>query len=705
MSATVHAGTNTDPLSHNGAPMNGVPVPSTNGVTPLPDPSTTPQSPSSAKPPTPTLIPANTPVFPMDSASLATGIEANSFAVKKGLPIIRKMRPYIDARKPFYSFEYFPPKTREGVENLYERLDRMSQLEPLFMDLTWGAGGSTADLTLEISGNGQQMCSGEIMMHLTCTNLPRTQVRAALEKAKQLGIRNILALRGDPPKGSEAWEACEDGFQQAVDLVRYIRAEYGDYFGVAVAGYPEGHISAASMDEDVRYLKEKFDAGADFVITQLFYDTTIFLQWVQKCRAAGITCPIVPGIMPIQNYTGFKRMVGFCKTSVPDHISEALEPIKNDDAKVKAYGIELGVRMCRELLDAGIPGLHFYTLNLERSVTNILEELGFVNAKTNGRLPWKQSLVARRQKEEVRPIFWANRPQSYLDRTIHWTSYPEASWTSFASSRYVTTGRRGQKEAGRDDFPNSRWGDRTSPAFGDLSDYHLCNFRTGTAAERQKLWGMSPSQPQHIFDVFAAYIDGDVPRLPWCENAIQLETLPLKETLRRINAAGFLTINSQPRVNGASSTDPAVGWGGAGGYVYQKAYLEFFCSKPLLQRLTALAAQPEHVSLTYTAVDVRGDVITNLQLDGGEQSVNAVTWGVFPSKEIIQPTIVDVDSFMAWKDEAFALWVSQWRDVYESESDSWRLIDSIKDTYYLVNVVDNDYVKGDMFAFFTKLIQ
>ena len=387
---------------------------------------------------------------------------------------------------------------------------------------------------------------------------------------------------------------------------------------------------------------------------------------------------------------------------MPQHIIDALEPIKNDDARVKQFGIELGVSMCRRLLESGIPGLHFYTLNLERSVTNILEDLGFVNQKLNGRMPWKQSLVARRQKEEVRPIFWANRPQSYLDRTIHWTSYPEASWTAFSSSRYVTTGHRIKKEAAeRDDFPNSRWGDRTSPAFGDLSDYHLCNFRTGAAVERRRIWGHAPTTPEHIFGVFAAYIEGDVPRLPWCENAIQLETLPLKETLKRINSAGFLTINSQPRVNGASSTDPAVGWGGAGGYVYQKAYLEFFCSRPLLDRLTSLAAQ--WPTLTYTAVNVRGDVITNLNVE--DKTVNAVTWGVFPNKEIIQPTIVDVDSFMAWKDEAFALWTSQWRDIYEPDSDSWRLIDAIRHTHYLVNVVDNDYVKGDMFQFFNQLLQ
>lgn len=275
--------------------------------------------------------------------------------------------------------------------------------------------------------------------------------------------QRILSLirTADPPRGSETWEQCESGFAYAVDLVRYIRAEYGDYFGIAVAGYPEGHLQATSLDDDILRLKEKVDAGADFIVTQLFYDCDLFVQWVRKCREAGINCPIIPGIMPIQNYSGFVRMTTFCKTFVPREITDALEPIKDDDEQVKAFGVELGARMCRQLLSAGFYGLHFYTLNLERSVTLILESLGFVLTVSpsstvssdfgSPRLPWKQSVVARRQMEAVRPIFWSNRPQSYMDRTKSW-----------------------------DDFPNGRWGDATSPAFGDLNDYHLCSLRTGS---------------------------------------------------------------------------------------------------------------------------------------------------------------------------------------------------------------------------------
>lgn len=341
--------------------------------------------------------------------------------------IINKIRKRMEERRAFYSFEYFPPKTEEGKHNLYARLERMSWLEPLFMDVTWGAGGTTADSTLEISVTAQHFW-GELMMHLTCTNMPREKIDQALEKAKEGGIRNILALRGDPPKGADTWEACEDGFAYAVDLVRYIREKYGDYFGICVAGYPEGHLQCKSIEEDIKYLKAKVDAGADFIITQLFYDVDNFVAWVDKCRAAGITVPIIPGIMPIQDYGGFKRMTGFCKTMVPQEILDALEPIQADDARVKAYGVELAVRMCRRLLEAGCPGLHFYTLNLEKSVTSILEVLGFVSVRKPGTLPWKTSQAARRDKEEIRPIFWANRPQSYLTRTETWDEFPNGRW-------------------------------------------------------------------------------------------------------------------------------------------------------------------------------------------------------------------------------------------------------------------------------------
>lgn len=227
----------------------------------------------------------------------------------------------------------------------------------------------------------------------------------------------------------------------------------------------------------------------------------------------------------------------------------------------------------------------------------------------------------------------------------------------------------------------------------------MCNFKAGSKDDRLQLWG-TPEKPVDLYRVFEQFIDGAVNRLPWCENAIQLETVPLKEQLKKLNRFGFLTINSQPRVNGVASTDSAVGWGGPGGYVYQKAYFEFFCSANNVAKIQKMA--DEFPGLTYTAVNFKGEKITNLKL--GEKTVNAVTWGVFPNREIVQPTVVDVDSFLVWKDEAFALWLSQWQPLYEQGTAAWDLIQEVHDTYFLVNVVDNDYMKDSVLDFFEKIM-
>jgi methylenetetrahydrofolate reductase (NADPH) len=267
----------------------------------------------------------------------------------------------------------------------------MYYLDPEFVDVTWGAGGSTADLTQRICQTAQSVYGLEVSMHLTCTNMPKKEIDLALREAKAVGIQNILALRGDPPRGQENWTKVENGFSHAVDLVKYIRQQYGDYFCVAVAGYPEGHIENSDKHQDLLYLKDKIDAGADYIVTQLFYDVDLFLGWVDQCRKIGITCPILPGIMPIQNYAGFKRMTSLCKTFVPEEISLAMEPLKDDDQAVKDFGVQLAVDMCRRLQEADIKGFHFYTLNLEKSTRLILEGLDLVSPLEAVKpLPWQQ---------------------------------------------------------------------------------------------------------------------------------------------------------------------------------------------------------------------------------------------------------------------------------------------------------------------------
>ncbi|KAE8342585.1 methylenetetrahydrofolate reductase [Aspergillus arachidicola] len=290
------------------------------------------------------------------------------------------------------SFEFFPPKTAQGVQNLYGRMDRMHGLGPSFIDITWGAGGRQSDLTCEMVGVAQSMYGLETCMHLTCTDMPRQRVDQALEAAYQAGCTNILALRGEPPRDQRNWEAADNGFRYAKDLVKYIREKYGNYFDIGVGGYPEGADDNSDVDLLIDHLKEKVDAGSTFIITQMFYNADGFVEWVRKCRVKGINVPIIPGIMPIQSYATFIRRANWTKTLVPPEWRQALEPVQNDDAAVRNIGKRLLADMCRKLLASGITHLHFYTMNLAQSTKLVLEELGLVPSNENPirkSLPWR----------------------------------------------------------------------------------------------------------------------------------------------------------------------------------------------------------------------------------------------------------------------------------------------------------------------------
>ncbi|PWZ52750.1 Methylenetetrahydrofolate reductase 1 [Zea mays] len=585
------------------------------------------------------------------------------------MKVIEKILEAAGDGRTAFSFEYFPPKTEEGVENLFERMDRMVAHGPSFCDITWGAGGSTADLTLEIANRMQNMVCVETMMHLTCTNMPVEKIDHALETIKSNGIQNVLALRGDPPHGQDKFVQVEGGFACALDLVQHIRAKYGDYFGITVAGYPEAHPDAIqgeggatleAYSNDLAYLKRKntfllvhepnnklktVDAGADLIVTQLFYDTDIFLKFVNDCRQIGITCPIVPGIMPINNYKGFLRMTGFCKTKIPSEITAALDPIKDNEEAVRQYGIHLGTEMCKKILATGIKTLHLYTLNMDKSAIGILMNLGLIEeSKVSRPLPWRPATNVFRVKEDVRPIFWANRPKSYLKRTLGW-----------------------------DQYPHGRWGDSRNPSYGALTDHQFTRPR-GRGKKLQEEWAVPLKSVEDISERFTNFCQGKLTSSPWSElDGLQPETKIIDDQLVNINQKG---------------------WGGPGGYVYQKAYLEFFCAKEKLDQLIEkIKAFP---SLTYIAVNKDGETFSNIS----PNAVNAVTWGVFPGKEIIQPTVVDHASFMVWKDEAFEIWTRGWGCMFPEGDSSRELLEKVQKTYYLVSLVDNDYVQGDLFAAF-----
>jgi methylenetetrahydrofolate reductase (NADPH) len=583
------------------------------------------------------------------------------------MKIIEKIQDHIKANKPFFSFEYFPPKTEAGLQNLYARLDRMAGLEPCFIDITWGAGGSTSESTLNLTKNAQQFFGLDVMMHLTCANMSESRLRHTLDQARESGIQNILALRGDPPVLSGK-EKLETSFiSSSVELITWIRKNYGDTFCLAVGGYPESHPEAESRAQCVDYLKRKIDAGSDFVLTQLFYDLNEYESFLERCSKAGITCPVIPGILPIISYERFIKFTEFTKIKVPPQVKERIGKIHSDDELVRAYGVELCVEMSKKLIDMGAPGLHYYTLNLESSVTDVLQELHLLDdCRSRRPMPWRASTVDHRKKEEVRPIFWSNRPKSYLTRTMGW-----------------------------DDFPNGRWGNSFSPTYGDLNDYYVFRKTKDPKIDesRRKLWG-EPKSTADVAKVFAKFCKGEINWLPWCEMPIQIETSRIVKNLVELNENGFFTINSQPQVNGAASDSADVGWGGPGGFVYQKAYVEFFCSRESLNQIIKSARA--HPSITYHAVNAKGEAYASFD----ERTVAAVTWGVFPGKEIIQPTIVDSNSFMIWKDEAFDLWLNEWRSLYPEASAPWELLTKIYNEFFLVNVVENDYVSGDIYKVF-----
>ncbi|PFH51835.1 hypothetical protein AMATHDRAFT_74711 [Amanita thiersii Skay4041] len=585
------------------------------------------------------------------------------------MKISKKIQQSTSDDKIWWSFEYFPPRTAQGLQNLLDRIERMRALGPEFIDITWNAGGRTSDLTSEMVKTCQGLIGIETCMHLTCTNMPKEKVDIALREAKQHGCRNILALRGDPPMGKEEWEAVEGGFIHGIDLVKHIRNEYGDYFDIAVAGFPQHMLLPPDeCDQEMQWLKKKIDAGVNFIFTQMFYDVQIFIDWVRAVRAAGIMIPIVPGIAPIQTWNGFMRATSLAKIIIPQSFMDALEPHKNDDEKVREIGTKLVADMCRQILkeDLGIRGLHFYTMNLEKGTKMLLEELSLVpRVETIKPLPWRQSLTPNRRSENIRPIFWANRTKSYLSRTENW-----------------------------DEYPNGRFGDSRSPAYGELDGYGVWIKQTKENA--LKLWG-HPITFEEVASLFARFCQSDLKALPWSDQAPSRETAIIAKQLAQMNQLGFLTINSQPAVNGVRSDDKIFGWGPSNGYVYQKAYLEFFVNPTLLSLL--LEELDKDSNVTYYVINKRGDLRTNTRSDGP----NAVTWGVFPGKEIIQPTIVEAVSFMAWKDEAYELG-QQWALFYEPDSPSRKLITDLMETSYLVNVVHNDYHDPDaIFKSFLKV--
>jgi methylenetetrahydrofolate reductase (NADPH) len=275
--------------------------------------------------------------------------------------------------EPVFSFEFFPPKTPEGERNLYAALEELRRLEPAFVSVTYGAGGSTRSKTIEIVKLIHEQYGLEAMAHFTCVGATVEELRATLDEMRAAGISNVLALRGDPPAGQEEWRKTEGGLEYSRELVELIGSDYE--FAIGGACFPETHIHASSADDDLRYLKDKVDAGARFLITQMFFDNAVYFDFVARARDIGIDVPIVPGVMPIQDVNQINRMASLIGSDIPPGLRAALEARADQPDAARDFGVAFATLQCAELLRAGAPGIHFYTLNRSPATRAILSAL------------------------------------------------------------------------------------------------------------------------------------------------------------------------------------------------------------------------------------------------------------------------------------------------------------------------------------------
>lgn len=617
----------------------------------------------------------------------------------------------LSPHSPFVSLEFFPPKTASGFANLAARLERMAAaLDPLFVTVTWGAGGSTASKSLDLASLCQRQLGLTTCLHLTCTNMSRQLVDDALDAAVNLGIDNILALRGDPPCSEYAQPGeCDAPFAHAADLVSYIRARHGAHFAIGVAAYPDGHADEshpAVQDprRDLPYLVDKVRAGADFIITQLTYDAAAYGHFEALLRQEPYLqhIPIIPGLLPVQTYQTFSRVTKLAHVRVPDVFHAAVDAVKTDDGAVKARGVDLLVDLVRTIRSLPSPtprGFHFYTLNLEKSVIQVAERAHLISPH---------------------PSF-ANK--LILDHPDAAAAAPfETPSAGAGMSTPAPAPDPATREATWDDFPNGRWGDARSPAFGDSDGYAPSSLPV-SPADARRLWGF-PVDNSDLSALFHRHLNGQLSVLPWSEGVVDASTtatdalspetaLIRHHLLALVDGRGWLTLASQPATNGLRSDDPVFGWGPPrDGFVFQKPFVEFFCPDHDFARLEpALRAQGTN-EFTWLAANATGNFRSSADppAQAGSDSSrtqspsigkntsaasnsNAVTWGVFRGKEIQTPTMIEPVAFRAWAEEAFRIW-NHWRAIFPPHSSSHSLLGRLHNDLWLVCVVGQRFGAG-----------
>lgn len=567
----------------------------------------------------------------------------------------------------------------------------MARFDPLFVTVTWGTGGSTAEKSLDLATACEVEHGLTTCLHLTCTNMDKRILDNALKRSKDAGIRNILALRGDPPRGQEYWTPNAGDFVYAIDLIKYIRQEYGDWFCIGVAAYPEGHADVAHPEKldpkkDIAFLAQKVRAGADFILTQLFYDTDKFSHFIKMLedydKELFDRVPVIPAIMPIQSYQTLMRMTGLSHASLPEDIRARVDKVKGDDEAVKQIGVDVSIQMLQDIkkkTNNKVRGSHFCTLNLEKSVALVMTGSGLYVRPSRDSSP-----VRKRSEIQHKDMATAITEEA---RGITKSAHDASNGSSEAQTEeeQVVAISEGQGAKGReatwDEYPNGRFGDSRSPAYGELDGWGVS---LGVpAAKALQMWG-TPTTIAEIAQVFLDHINGKIRGTPWSTEPLSPETEVIKEQLLQLNKQQLCTVGSQPAINCAPSDHPKFGWGPKGGYIFQKSFVEFFVKESKWNEIREKIKNDPQFS--YYAGTRRGRYESNMS----PNDANAVTWGIFPGKEIAQPTIIEEVSFKAWRDEAFALW-GEWERIYEPGSVTARLIRQVVERYWLVSIVHHDF--------------
>lgn len=288
-----------------------------------------------------------------------------------------KITEFYKQRKPTISFEFFPPKTDEAEAKLFETVEQLKPLKPSFVSVTYGAMGTTRTNTIRIVSKIKKDSGIEAAAHLTCVGHTKDEIEAVLAEHHKNGIENLVVLRGDIPKGETEYKPLTNGFRYAAELVKFIRKhpKYGKAFAIAVAGYPETHVECRDKIKDLDHLKKKVDQGADAVITQLFFNNDDYYDFAERAWKVGIKIPIVPGIMPVTHGPQIQRFASMCGAAIPADLEKAIIRLGEDQPSVESYGIDYAIRQCRDLIQSGVPGIHFYTLNKSRATREIYENL------------------------------------------------------------------------------------------------------------------------------------------------------------------------------------------------------------------------------------------------------------------------------------------------------------------------------------------